>query len=653
VILFFIGLALLLFAAVAALVISHDVARDRVFTTLVVAGSGVASVPAFRVLTGSSNVTASWTSDMPGGAWAIGIDPLSAVFLLFILVVGASSAAFGTAYMRASEDRAKTRRAHAAFAGLLIALAVVVTAQSVLLFLAAWEIMAIVSFLLIITEHRREQVRRAGFIYLVATHTGTLILFVMFAVWARTSGDWSFATLAAARPTLAWGGGPLFVLALAGFGVKAGFVPFHFWLPSAHAGAPSHVSAIMSGVVIKTGIYGILRIILLAGPLPAWWGWTVLALGVLSALLGVLWALAQHDIKRLLAYHSIENIGIILMGLGLGVLGTAYHHPILSILGYGAAILHTVNHALFKALLFMSAGATYRMTGTNNLEDLGGLARRMPTTFVLFLIGSIAIIGVPPLNGFISEWLVFQGLFRASIASGTLRLALFGAPALALVGGLALACFAKAAGVIFLGKPRSDRPLAAREVSRAFLVPQVALAAACVAIGLLPGIIVPPLFRVAATIAHDSSYQTSPVLHSVLIDAQRLAVFGAILLIASVVAYVGRQLISRRRLMRSGPTWSGAYAETTPRMQYTASSFAAPLLSVFGGLTGVREHRGGTVYHSTPHDLVLERVVVPSWRRVQRAALRLRPMQQGRLHFYLLYVVAALVAVLTYLMLTS
>jgi formate hydrogenlyase subunit 3/multisubunit Na+/H+ antiporter MnhD subunit len=660
--LFFLGVALLLAAAIAAWAVRAPALRDRAFTTLVVAGAVAASVPAWRVFVTGGHVGGRWPSGLPGGDWVFGIDALSALFLLAVLGVGAASAACGAASLRSHggvghRGDASSAFGSSAFALLVLALALVVTAESALPFLCAWELMAIGSFLLIVTEHEHAEVRRAGLIYLVATHTGTLLLFVMFAYWGRATGDWSFAALAAARPGPAWGGAPLFLLALGGFGVKAGLVPLHFWLPPAHAAAPSHVSALMSGVVIKTGIYGLLRVAMLAGTPPLWWGWVVLGLGVASAVLGVLWALAQHDLKRLLAYHSVENVGIILMGVGVGALGSASGHPALAALGYGAAVLHTVNHALFKALLFLSAGAVYHATGTRNMEELGGLARRMPVTWVAFLVGSVAIVGLPPLNGFVSEWLVYLGLFRAGEAAGGLRLALLGAPALALVGGLALACFAKVAGVVFLGRPRGARPLEAREPGAGVLLPPLVLAGACAAIGLAPGAVVPPFLAAGAAVAGAPSGPASAalsaalrdVLRDVPRDAQRIAAFAAWLLFVSLALGGVRWAVLRRRRVRADQTWACGYGATTPRMQYTASSFAAPLLALFGGLSGVAEHRGATVFHSTPRDLVLDDVALPLWARVQRAALRLRPMQQGRLHLYLLYIVAALLVLLVYL----
>ena len=431
---------------------------DRWFQIFVGAGSLIAAIDGVRTLTSGAASEVVLHATTPGGDWVFGLDALSAVFLIVTLVVGALCAVYGTRYLRDDDGSRRWWFSHATFAVLLCGLALVVVARSVVVFLMAWEVMAIASYFLIVTDAADESVRRAGLIYLAATHTATLALFAMFALWSGGSHDWTFTALRAAWPAL--GGASqtaVLLLALFAFGVKAGAVPMHVWLPPAHSAAPSHVSAIMSGLVIKTGIYGLLRVLLIAGGAPAWWGWTVLACGTASAVLGVLWALAQHDIKRLLAYHSVENIGIILMGVGTGVLGVAYGHPAVAALGFAGAVLHTVNHAVFKSLLFLAAGAVYRATGTRNLESLGGLARRMPLTWIGFAIGATAIIGVPPLNGFVSEWLVFQGLFGAGSDGGALRPALLGIPALALVGALALACFAKVAGVVFLGSPREAR----------------------------------------------------------------------------------------------------------------------------------------------------------------------------------------------------
>ena len=403
----------------------------------------------------------------------------------------------------------------------------------------------------------------------------------------------------------------------------------------------------MSGVVIKIGVYGLLRVVWLVGPPPLWWGWTVLAIGTLSAVLGVLWALAQHDVKRLLAYHSVENIGIILMGLGVGALASAYGQPTLAALGYGAALLHTVNHALFKSLLFLCAGAVYRETGTRDLEQLGGLARRMPVVWLLFAVGAAAIVGLPPLNGFVSEWLVYRGLLQAGQSAEPLRLAVLATPALALVGGLALACFAKVAGVAFLGTPRSSRAAEATEPSIWLRGPAFLIAVACAVIGIVPPLVVPVVLRTGSFVASepvDSSFVAASMQ-----GAWQVAGFAALLLAAIAISALVMRWLRARVQRRVSDTWGCGYSRVTARMQYTASSFAEPLLDVFGRASGVRTHRGATVFHSEPFDLVLDRAVAPVWASIQRAAVRLRGLQQGRLRTYLVYVVGTLTALLAYL----
>jgi len=619
---------------------------DVLFGLLVLAGSALGIAPAVRVLLEGATVSTTIPSALPGGDWVMGIDPLSAVFLVAILGVGALSAVYGIGYMRYDEE-VVAWPSHAFFALEVAALALVACARSVVPFMGAWELMAIGSLLLILTEHRHAESRRAGFIYIVATHVGTLALFALFATLARDSGDWTFDALAQSARAPGAARAAVLALALVGFGVKAGLVPLHFWLPPAHAAAPSHVSALMSGVVIKIGIYGLLRVVWLVGTAPLWWGWTVLAIGAVSAILGVLWALAQHDVKRLLAYHSVENIGIILMGVGLGALASAHGRPTLAAIGYGAALLHTVNHALFKSLLFLCAGAVIRETGTRDLDLLGGLARRMPVMWLLFAIGAAAIVGLPPLNGFVSEWLLYRGLLEAGQSPASLRLAVLGIPALALVGGLALACFAKVAGVVFLGADRSARAAEAREPGALLRGPAIVIAVACAVIGVVPPLVLPVAFRVGAYV--ESVTPDLEATAAVMRSAWQVSLFALTLLTATGVAALVMRWLRARVARRLSETWACGYVAVTPRMQYTASSFAAPLLDVFGAASGVRTHRGATVFHSEPFDLVLDRAVAPVWAAVQRVAIRLRGLQQGRLRTYLMYVVATLTILLAYL----
>ena len=649
--LFFFGVVLLVLGAVVATFRRRAPRADTEFQLVTGAGCAVVAVAATRAFLVAEAPRAALRTTLPGGAWEFGIDPLSAMFLLAIGVVGAAAVVFGKAYFAGERGHGAVWFVHALVALLLAALALVVTAQAVVPFLMAWEIMAVLGYLLVVTDHESAAARRGGLLYLVATHAGTLALFAMFAKWTPAAGDWSFSALAANAGTVRGGAAGLLALALFGFGCKAGFVPLHFWLPPAHAAAPTHVSALLSGIVIKMGVYGILRVLLLLGGAPPSWGWLMLATGSASAVLGVLWALAQHDMKRLLAYHSVENVGIIGMGIGIGALGTAYAQPAIAVLGYAGAVLHTVNHALFKSLLFFGAGAVQRATGTRDMEALGGLARRLPWTWIAFLIGATAIIGVPPLNGFVSEWLIYLGLLRSARSDAGLRVAALAVPLLALVGALALACFAKVAGVVFLGSPRTAAADAASLESAPLTRPMLALAAICIVLGVVPASGIVPAMRAALAVAHVPPGALE--MADVTAGATRLSVFAATLaaIVGALAAF--RRVRLRRVTVRACETWGCGYEHPSPRMQYTASSFAAPLLSAFGRLSGVRVERSASSYATHPMDLVLDRTAIPLWHRVQRTARRLRPIQQGRLYMYVLYVMAALVALLGYLALRS
>ena len=641
------SVVLMLIAGVAAVALSARRAlAERVFRTCLVAGAIAGLVPALRVLGGGTVADVSVASHVPGGPWVFGLDSVSAVFLLAVLLAGSASAFYGVTYLRRDASRRGVAVPHLLMTMLLAAMTLVVVARAAVPFLIAWEAMALTSYALIVTDHDRAENRRAGMLYLVATHAGTLALFALFAVWGSGGGDLSFGSLAA-HPPVGPAQAAVLVAALVGFGMKAGVVPMHFWLPEAHAAAPSHVSAVMSGVVIKMGIYGLMRVGMLLGVLPAWWGWLLLALGAASGVLGVLWALAQHDLKRLLAFHSVENIGIILLGLGAGSLGVTYDHPLVAVLGFAGAALHTLNHALFKSLLFLAAGSVAHATGTREIDRLGGLARRMPRTAIAFLIGSAAIVGLPPLNGFLSEWLVFRSLLQAGLTPESLRMAVLAVAALGLIGALALACFAKVMGVVFLGSPRDAGVAAAHESTPGMMQPMAFLAAACAAIGLLPALVLPPLFRVGALVAGASL----PGVWTLGVDpaVRTITWFTVALAAALAAAWAARSRLQRRRASRAADTWGCGFSPVTPRMQYTASSFATPVLDAYRAVAGVRVHRTATSFATHAVDPVLDAVVLPVWHGVQSAAGRVRPLQRGRLSLYLIYIVAALVGVLLYL----
>jgi hydrogenase-4 component B len=442
----------------------------------------------------------------------------------------------------------------------------------------------------------------------------------------------------------------IFLLALMGFGLKAGVMPAHFWLPAAHASAPSHVSAILSGVLLKIGIYGLLRIAMLLPDLPLACGLLVLVLGVVSALLGVVFALGQHDLKRLLAYHSIENIGIILIGLGLALAGSAAHRVEWMILGMAGCLLHVWNHSLFKSLLFLAAGSVVHAVHTREIDHLGGLAKRMPRSAALFAIGAVAICGLPPLNGFVSELLIYLGLFRAATdpRAGFSGIAL-ATPALAMVGTLAVACFAKAYGAVFLGTSRTSQASEAHESPSSMVAPMTLLAAFCIAIGFFPILVLPLLDRVMAAWPGFVGPRLADLVPHLSLTIMS---FSLVLAIAIAVALLQRQ--SRRIPSRSAVTWDCGYAQPRATMQYTSSSFANALVGLFRWVLRPRIHRTPPAglfperasFASHVPEIVLDGWLEPLWSGIKSRLASLRVLQQGRVQRYLLYILLALFALL-------
>jgi hydrogenase-4 component B len=449
----------------------------------------------------------------------------------------------------------------------------------------------------------------------------------------------------------------VFFLGLFGFGLKAGIMPLHFWLPAAHAAVPSHISAFMSGVMIKIGIYGLVRITSFYVNPPAWWGWTILVLGVISAIMGVVFALAQHDIKRLLAYHSVENIGIICIGLGCALLGQSFHQPSLVVLGLAGAVLHVVNHGLFKSLLFLGAGSVIHATGTRTIDHYGGLLRPLPYTAFFFLGGAVAICGLPPLNGFVSEWLIYLGLLHSQTegALSSLSLAVLAAPALAMTGALALACFVKVFGITFLGTPRREFQNPPHEAPGAMLLPMGVIFLCCLVIGLMPRAIVPLLQRGVGSWLGTGSV-AAPLL-SALAPATWITIAAALLLAFIALVRYWQSLAHEDGKNRPA-TWGCGYIKGTPRMQYTAASFAEQLVRLFrwGLWTDISAGRMMVFFPARSHfsahtpDVVLDRLLYPLCRIQAQTAFLFRSFfQHGRLNVYLLYVAITLCALLIWL----
>jgi hydrogenase-4 component B len=640
----------------------------------VLGGAATGTVVALDVLLGGSNgpLRVLLPRLFPFARLSLAIDGLAAFFLLVVSLVAAAAAIYGPSYLGAhAAPRRANAGAHVIALNVFVgSMAFLPCAGDALSFLLLWEGMTLASYVLVVAETQRDENVRAGMLYFVMAHLGTaLLLFVFLALTERATGFDFDALRAGARGLSGSWRSTLFFLALAGFAAKAGVVPLHVWLPYAHPAAPSHVSALMSGVMLKVALYGIFRFAFdVLAPegagLPAAWGWTVLLLGTVSAVIGVLYALQQHDLKRLLAFHSVENIGIILMGAGIAMLLPA-RSP-LATLALAAALLHTLNHAAFKGLLFLGAGAVLCRTHVGNMEELGGLARRMPWTAWLFLVGAVAISALPPLNGFVSEWLTFQALVGsgAQIGGGGGLSCVFAASMLALTGGLAAACFVKAFGVTFLGRPRSAHAAHVAEVPAPMIAGMLILAAACVALGVLPGFAMALLDRPTTELLGAPGARAALTAHGPWSLSSGADHFGTSIAVTAVAglfvalaaaAWVLRAW-PRRAARRLAPTWTCGMTPSS-RFDYSATAFAKPLRLIFAMLYRPRRkidrETAGTPYVMARvrySGEIVDLAEVALYRRVQRGvtvlAHAVRERSTGRVHGYIGFVLVTLLAVL-------
>jgi hydrogenase-4 component B len=601
------------------------------------------------------------------GGLALRLDGLGAFFLILIGLGAVPAAIYGAGYSKAYEDgRASLRQLGVMLNLFLLSMSLVTMADNALTFLLAWEGMSLTSYFLVITEANEEGTLRAGVWYVAMTHAGLAMLLAAFAL-LMSGGSGSFAELRANAATLGPGArNAVFALTFLGFGSKAGLAPLHVWLPMAHPAAPSHVSALMSGVMIKMGVYGMLRVALdLLGGGPAWWGSTVMLIGASSALIGILFALMENDLKRLLAYSSVENIGIVFIGVGAGLMFEARGMQAAAALGFVAALYHSLNHAAFKGLLFMGAGSALHVTRTRDMNLMGGLIKRMPWTSACFLIGSVAISGLPPLNGFVSEWMLFQSLLPGVTLPQPVAAALvtIAVGLLALTGGLAVAGFVKAFGVTFLAIPRSEAAEHAHEAGMSMRVGMGLLAAACVALGLAPFAVAPRLGQaiagldglpaVAPAFSFNLSLQTSGGFAQI---SPTLIGLGLLLLVC--IAPLALALLRVNRRLRVSESWGCGRIGQTPRMEYTATSFAEPLRRVFAEL--YRPTKDLTIdfhpeskyfvqsieYRSEIRSWFEEFLYDPLLKAAQWISFNVRKLQSGSLHGYVAYIFIALVTLL-------
>ncbi len=617
----------------APVVLARRRAGEVASTALVLLGATGGLFAALSTLAfgHTADATAPW--QLPNAAVALHLDPLAAAFLLPIFVLGALTSIYGLEYWPVHHQPSAGRVR--VFTGLLLAgMATVVIAAHGMLFLVAWETMAIAAFFLIAAEDTDAEVRGAAWLYLIATHIGTLALFALFVVMRAERGTFLLGPVSAAAGAVTTS--VILLLAIAGFGFKAGIVPLHFWLPGAHANAPSHVSALLSGAMLKIGIYGIIRIILFLPNPQVWWGGVLIVLGLTSALVAISLAVAQSDMKRALAYSSIENVGIIIIAVGLFVIGRATDVPMIATLGLAAAIAHVWNHSLFKGLLFLCAGSVLHATGTRRIDRMGGLLHRMPTTGTVFVIGAGAAAALPGANAFVSEALLYVGLLHEGTRGS---IAVLAAAVIALVGALAVACFVRLTGAMFLGAPRSDAATGAHEAPFLMRAPLVVLAVACIALGMFP-----LAFAGALETVTGSSEAVTPFLRAL----------GAPLQVAAVVtALTFAALIARTRRSPRRLTWDCGYAQPTARMQYTARSlsewltsrllprFLSPATQITAASALYPTHATFAVDVDEPF---ADRILQPLAAKWAIRAMRLRWLQQGRLPLYLLYIFVALLA---------
>jgi hydrogenase-4 component B len=668
---FFISLALFLGGAIAS--IAFDKQGDsegastaaHIFAAL---GSFVGLVfGSVLLLTGETlSLHAAFTLGFAPSVISLKLDALSAFFICVISLVAFAASVYGIGYQKQFVGHYRLGNFGFFYNLFLASMALVIAANNALLFLFAWELMAIASYFLVVFERKEEENVRAGVLYILVTQLGTAFLFGAFLLLYGAGGSWDFDAMRMATGGLSFTmQNVILALALIGFGTKAGIIPLHIWLPEAHPAAPSHVSALMSGVMIKTAIFMLMRVFLDFFPVVSpTWGLIILGLGAISSLLGVLYALSEHDIKRLLAFHSVENIGIILLGLGAAVTFFSYGATVLGILALSAALYHTVNHALFKGLLFLSAGSVVHATHTRNMEEYGGLIRKMPWTAFFFLIGAIAISGLPPLNGFVSEWLTFQGLFVgiASLPLAAKIVFLVGAASLAFTGGLAAACFVKAFGATFLARPRGHVYEHAHECGSTMKFGMGFLAVFIVALGVGASSVTPVLasvvMRVRGLGAETPFFPPTEALS--LGNFSSLSMMGVALamVLGFLVTFIVVQMVTRNRRVVINRTWDCG-APLNSRMEITATSFSRSIITIFHALlrpaaeTNVEYHDATVRYfaksksvHLSLPDLYRSYLYRPAALFIEKSAHRVKLIQTGNLNAYILYMFVTLVVLL-------
>ncbi len=605
---------------------------------------------------------------IPAADLSLLIDGLSAFFIAVISLAVLAVSVYSIGYTKEYYGKKSIGLLGFLYNLFILSMLLVVSANNAVMFLIVWEVMSISSYFLVTYEHENQESRKAGYLYILMTHVGTGFIILSFLIFGSAAGSFSFdAFRASAGGLLPWMRDAAFLLALVGFGTKAGIVPLHIWLPYAHPAAPSNVSALMSGVMIKTAIYGLIRVSFdFLGAKEFWWGMLILIIASVSALLGVMYALMEHDMKRLLAYHSVENIGIILIGVGISIIFMSEGQPALAAFALIAGLYHLVNHAVFKALLFMGAGSLIYSTHTKNIEEMGGLLKKMPWTGLFFLVGSISISALPPFNGFVSEWLTFQSqLFGVNLSDNIAKIiVLFSGAVLALTSALAAACFVKAFGISFLALPRSEHAAHAKEVPLSMLSGMGFLALLCIVLGIFPQYVIPLLDTITAplvgiNIAKDISFSLSLATFSPMGGSISTTMMLFLLIILIPLPFILALLIGGRTSTVKYETWGCGQPVSTARNEYTATAFSKPIRMWLGNI--YRSHREiQTTYTGSPYfkqRIAFDTQVEPIFEKYLYAPVTwlaltasriLRVIQTGYIQTYLLYILITLVIALIY-----
>lgn len=669
---FYSALGILTLGALVSLLLQKNARISSISNIFAIAGSFLALIFSSSTLLSGSTFKAFTHTSYPMVNISLNVDAMASLFIFIISVVALPASLYGIGYMKQYSKKYNLGLFGFFYNLFLLSLFLVVTAHNGIYFLFVWELMSLSSLFLVIFENQKSQIIKSGFIYFVMTHAASAFIFLSFLLLFQSTGSFDFEVIKRNSGTIPYAIKSIILLCMiVGFGTKAGIIPFHIWLPRAHSAAPSQVSALMSGVMIKMGIFMMFKMFVDILPnSPLWLGYIVLIIGAVSSILGVLYALSEHDLKRLLAYHSIENVGIILLGLGSGIVFTALHQPAFAIIAISAGLFHTLNHAIFKSLLFLGAGSVISQTHTRNIEKYGGLIKLMPFTALFFLVGAVAISGLPPFNGFVSEWLTFQSLFKGMLNQelAIKSVFIFSAGCLAFTGGLAAACFVKAFGITFLARSRSVESEKARESTLFLTISMGFLAILCLIFGVFSSYFLTHIQEVVRSLGafgksistFDASNLTLRVDQVSSIELNMLIVFIA-MAGGIALAYGLAQALSNKQKTVIKTVWDCGYNVLTPRMEITATGFSRSLILIFKGIfQPSKQHYVEYVdsnirYFSKSKTVTLGIINVyesyiyyPVHSLLKNISIHVKKIQSGNINLYLLYIFILLIGLLIF-----